>query len=139
MHVLEIDGHRYSVDHTAPRLVMLSIIATTQRAVLDGIIDGSGAPLGEEFLTVLDDQHAQVHRLTAGACSCGLVTEDIRGFGGHRDFDGVEPAATYIAADHDGWWAMACQACRTSTRALDRRDAQRLVHHHVCEWDLDRF
>ena len=138
MHTLQIDGHRYSVDHTAPRLVLMSVIATTQRALLTGTDAG---PIGveQDFVTVLDDQQAKVHRLTAGACACGLVIDDIRVLGGHRDLGNVEIAKTFVVGDHGGWWAMACQACRVVSDCLDEAEARDLVRQHRCDWDLEKL
>lgn len=138
MHTLQIDGHRYSVDHTAPRLVLMSVIATTQRALLTGS-DVGPIDAEQEFSTVLDDQQAGIHRITAGACACGLVLDDIRVLGGHRDLTDVDIARTFVVADHTGWWAMACQGCRVISDCASQCEAHQRVRTHRCAWDLARW
>lgn len=133
MHTITLDGHTYSVDHIAARLVLLSAVESSLRSARYG-----GAPSMESsaFNEVLRDQQDGIHRITAGACSCGLVQLDVRTLGGHRDLATVDVAGTFVAADHDGWWAMACQACRVVSESGSADAAHRRVRDHLCAWDV---
>lgn len=134
MHTITLDGHQYSADHTAPRLVLLSALqAAQQRARFGEVPDHSTA---HPFGTVLADQQRNLHRVTAGACSCGLVVVDVRELGGHRDLTTTAIADAFVMADHDGWWALACQACRVISVSGSEDAAHRRVRDHLCAWDV---
>ena len=133
MHVLELDGHRYSTDHGAPRMYVLSSYAAAQKAKAAGHDPGMSQIVTMEFLGVLEDQLDGIHRVVFGACSCALVTDDVRVLGGHLDLRDLEVARTFVIADRAGF-AMACQSCREITEAGSRTEAADQATHHQCEW-----
>lgn len=135
MHTLEVDGHHYSADHSAPRMFLLAQTAHAQKAKAAGRDPGLAQILILEFEGVLADQLAGIHRVVFGACSCGWVTDDVRQLGGHLDLRSVSVARTYVLTD-DNEFGVGCQACRRVTMVGSQSEAETQRDQHHCEWAL---
>ena len=136
MHTIEIDGHTYSGESLAARLEMFTIALGARRAKAAGRDPGLAQIALLDLGCIVEDQCDDIHRISWGACSCGLVVTDVRELGGHLDLRTLRPARTFVVADHEGWVGTACQACREVTTDEDLAAAWHSADTHSCSWAL---
>lgn len=136
MHTITIDGFTYAAENLAARAEAVSMQAASRTARAAGRDASAAGFLLGDIRIVVEDQLDGIHRVTRGACSCGLVVEQARTLPGHLDLRTLEPACTFVVADHEGYAGFACQACRMVWPGRDVPSARRAVEEHECAWVL---
>lgn len=129
---LTIGDHTYSCAVLCARHAVLEITAAAQRAVATGRDPGMSQIALLDLEGALEDQAANLHRLTMFGCACGLVTTDDFAVAGHLDLATMSPATTVVLGDHEGRWAWACQQCQHLEHTLREPEARTGAAEHRC-------
>jgi hypothetical protein len=133
MHTITIDGYEYAAEALAARAEMFSAYARTRELRAAGRDPGMAGFMVSELAFVVEAQLDDIHLVSYGACSCGLVTDDVTILGGHRNLRDTSLAGAFVAqlVDSDVYGA-ACQHCLWSSPPGTREETFAASDQHAC-------